>query len=365
MRWHNWLPFLVVPLLISGVAKGQTRTINVYNWSDYIDTRVVEQFQAETGVRVRYDVFDSLETLEAKLSAGRSGYDVVVPTAEPTFARLVRSGALRQLDRSRLPNFAHQDPALLPRIANSDPGNAHGAIYLWGTIGMGVRPSRIRALFPDAPMNSLDLLLRPENVRRITGCGIAVMDSGIDVIPSVLHWLGRDPNTTNIEDLRAAETVLLAIRPYVRAIISSAAITDALATGEYCAVLGYSGDVVQARTRMREAGRSDDLAYVQPREGAQMWFDMLAIPADAPNPEDAHVFINFLLRPEIMARITERVHYPNAVPASRTMLSSEVASDPNVYPGPEMIERAFTISALPVAAERARSRSWSRFKAAR
>ena len=356
---------LLLAALLPASAAAQERVLNVYNWTDYIAPGAIERFRAETGVRVRYDVFDSLETLEAKLSAGRSGYDVVVPTSEPTFARLVRAGALRPLDRARLPNFAGQDPALLRQVASSDPGNAHGAIYLWGTIGMGLRPSRIRALFPDAPLDSLDLLLRPENARRIARCGIAVMDSGIDVIPSVLHWLGRAPDAAAAEDLRAAETALLAARPSVRAIISSAAITDALATGEYCAALTYSGDVVQARTRAREAGRDDDLVYVQPKEGAQLWFDMLAIPADAPNPDDAHAFVDFLLRPDVIAGITEQVRYPNAVPASRAALSDAVAGDPNVYPTPEMIARAFTVSALPPAAERARSRSWSRFKAGR
>ena len=350
---------------IPAPAAAQERVLNVYNWTDYIDPRALERFQSETGVRVRYDVFDSLETLEAKLSAGRSGYDVVVPTAEPTFARLVRAGALRPLDRARLPHFAGQDPELLRRVAGSDPGNAHGAVYLWGTIGMGLRPSRIRALFPDAPLDSLDLLLRPENARRIARCGIAVMDSGIDVIPSVLHWLGRDPDRAAAEDLRAAEAALLAVRPSIRAIISSAAITDALATGEYCTVLTYSGDVVQAQARVRAAGRDDDLVYVQPKEGAQLWFDMLAIPVDAPNPDDAHAFIDFLLRPDVIAGITERARYPNAVPASRGSLSEEVARDLNVYPTPEMVARAFTVSALSPAAERARSRSWSRFKAGR
>ena len=253
MRGTRVLLLLVSLLPFSAPAVAQERVVNVYNWTDYIDPRAIERFQAETGIRVRYDVFDSLETLEAKLSAGHSGYDVVVPTSEPTFARLVRTGALRPLDRALLPHLAEQDPKLLRQVASSDPGNAHGAIYLWGTIGMGLRPSRIRALFPDAPLDSLDLLLRPENARRIARCGIAVMDSGIDVIPSVLHWLGRAPDAAGAEDLRAAETALLAMRPSMRAIISSAAITDALANGEYCAAFTYSGDVVQARARVRKS----------------------------------------------------------------------------------------------------------------
>ncbi|QDJ10575.1 Putrescine-binding protein [Roseomonas mucosa] len=358
------LPLLAALALVPA-ARAQERVINVYNWTDYIDPKAIERFQAETGIQVRYDVFDSLETLEAKLSAGRSGYDVVVPTSEPTFARLVRAKALRALDRAQITNFANQDPALLQRVASSDPGNAHGAIYLWGTIGLGLRPEKIRALAPDAPLDSLDLLLRPENAKRIAGCGIAFMDSGIDVIPSVLHWLGKEPNSGAVEDLAAAEKTLLALRPHVRAIISSGALADALANGEYCAVFGYSGDVIQARVRAEAAGRAEGLTYVQPRQGAQLWFDMLAIPADAPHPEDAQRFIDFLLRPEVIAGVTNQVRYPNAVPASRPYLSQAVLADPNVIPSPETIARTFTVTAPPPAAERARARLWTRFKAGR
>jgi putrescine transport system substrate-binding protein len=356
---------LLLALLLALPAAAQQPVLNVYNWTDYIDPQAIEGFHRETGIRVRYDVFDSLETLEGKLSAGRSGYDIVVPTNEPSFARLVRAGALLPLDRARIPNWGNQDPALLAQVAGSDPGNRHGAIYLWGTIGMGLRPDRIRALAPDAPLDSLDLILKPENARRIARCGIAIMDSGIDVIPSVLRWLGRDPNSSDAADQRAAEQALLAIRPHVRAIISSAAITDALAQGEYCAVISYSGDVVQAQIRAREGGRETDLAYVQPKEGAQLWFDMLAVPADAPNPEAAQRFIDYMLRPEVMAGVTNQVRYPNAVPASHQHLRPEVAADPNVYPPPEAIARSFTVAAPGPAVERARARSWSRFKAGR
>ncbi|HEY8609968.1 MAG TPA: extracellular solute-binding protein [Roseomonas sp.] len=356
---------LLLALLLALPAAAQQSVLNVYNWTDYIDPKAIEGFQRETGIRVRYDVFDSLETLEGKLSAGRSGYDVIVPTSEPSFARLARAGALRPLNRAQIPNWGNQDPALLAQVAGSDPGNRHGAIYLWGTIGMGLRPDRIHALAPDAPLDSLDLILKPENARRIARCGIAIMDSGIDVIPSVLRWLGKDPNSSDAADLRAAEQALLAIRPHIRAIISSAAITDALAQGEYCAVLTYSGDVVQAQTRAREAGRDSGLTYTQPKEGAQLWFDMLAIPADAPNPEAAQRFIDYMLRPEVMAGVTNQVHYPNAVPASRQYLNADVAADPNVYPLPEVIARSFTVAAPGPSAERARARSWSRFKAGR
>jgi putrescine transport system substrate-binding protein len=354
---------LLAPLLLPPAAAQPV--LNVYNWTDYIDPAALQRFQQETGIRVRYDVYDSLETLEGKLSAGRSGYDIVVPTSEPTFARLVRAGALRALDRDRIRNWRNLDPALLARVATVDPGNRHGAIYLWGTVGLGIRPERVRALLPEAPLEGLDLLLKPENAARLAPCGLAVMDSATDVLPTVLRWLGRDPDSTEAADLRAAEAALAAIRPHLRAIPGSGALVDMLATGEICAALTYSGDVIQAAARAREAGRGVELAYLVPRAGPHLWFDMLAVPADAPNPEAAHAFINFLLQPEVMAAITSRVRYPNAVPASRPLVAEAVREDPNVYPPEAALAGAFLPGTLPPAAERARSRLWARFKAGR
>lgn len=338
--------------------------LSIYNWTDYIDPAIVQRFQAETGIRVRYDVFDSLETLEGKLSAGRSGYDLVVPTAEPTFARLVRAGALRPLDHARIPNWRNLDPALMDRVAVVDPGNRHGAIYLWGTVGLGILPERVRAILgPEAPLDGLDLLLNPETARRLRGCGLVVMDSPTDVLPSVLRWLGRDPDSTEAADLAAAGAALAAIRPFLRAIPGSGQIVDMLATGEACVAFTYSGDAIQAAARAREAGRGVQVAYVAPRDGAHLWFDMLAIPADAPNPEAALAFIDFVLRPGAMAAISSHVRYANAVPASRPLIAAAVRDDPNVFPTPEALARAFVPGTLPPAAERARTRLWSRFKA--
>lgn len=362
------LPTAIVALLALAAPLGaQTApggVLNVYNWTDYIDPQVVQRFEQESGIRVRYDVFDSLETLEGKLSAGRSGYDLIVPTSEPTFARLVRAGALRPLDRARIPNWANLDPALMARVAEVDPGNRHGAIYLWGTVGLGIQPDKVRAaLGPDVPLDGLDLLLKPENARRLQACGIVVMDSPTDVLPSVLRWLGRDPNSTEAADLQAAAQALAAIRPYLRAIPGSGQIVDMLATGEACLALTYSGDVIQAAARARDAGRGVQVAYVAPRQGAQLWFDMLAIPADAPNPAAAHAFIDFLLRPESIAAVTAQVRYPNAVPASRPLVPEQVREDPNVYPPAEALAQAFVARTPPPAAERTRTRLWTRFKA--
>ncbi|MCX7933074.1 MAG: polyamine ABC transporter substrate-binding protein [Rhodovarius sp.] len=352
-------------LLASALPGAAQNTLHVFNWSDYIDPYMVDRFQRETGIRIRYDVYDSLETLEARLSAGRSGFDIIVPTSEPTFARLVRAGALRPLDMSLIPNARHLDPELMARVAAVDPGNRHGVIYLWGTVGLGIRPDRIRALAPDAATDSLSLLLDPANARRLARCGIAVMDSATDVLPSVLRYLGRNPDSGEQADLRAAEQALLAIRPFLRAIPPSSAIVDALANGELCLALSYSGDVIQAASRAREANRPFEIRYIAPREGAQLWFDMLAIPADAPNPEAAHRFINFLLQPEVMANITNHVRYPSAVPAARALLSPDVANDPSVYPDPAALAQAFVAGTPPPAVERARARLWSRFKGGR
>jgi len=362
--WILLLGLLAAPALTGSGALAQERVVHVYNWTDYIDPYAIARFQRETGITVRYDVYDSLETLEGKLLAGHSGYDVVVPTSEPTFARLIRAGALRKLDRARLPHLAGLDPALMKRVESSDPGNQHGAIYLWGTTGLGMIPARIKALFPEAPLESWDLLLKPENARRIAGCGISVMDSATDTIPTVLHYLGHDPNSTAADDLAAVEKTLMAIRPYIRNFASSGAV-EALASGQTCLAMTYSGDVIQAAARAREANRGVVVRYVAPREGAQLAFDMLATPKDAPHPAEALAFIDFVLRPEVMAGITNQTRYPNAVPASRADIEPEILADPNIYPPQEAFTRFFTVSAIPQAAERARTRMWARFKAGR
>ena len=355
---------LLLLSLLPGIANAQGRVVNVYNWSDYIDPYAVSRFERETGITVRYDVYDSLEALEGKLLAGKSGYDVVVPTSEPSFSRLVRSGGLLPLDLALLPHAAGLDPALMRRVETSDPANRHGVIYLWGSIGLGLNPARIKALAPDAPLDSWDLLFKPEWARKVARCGITMMDSAIDVIPTVLHLLGRSPDSVAPVDLAAVEKVLLGIRPFIRSFASGGAL-EAMAAGETCVVLSYSGDAIQAAGRAAEAGQGVVVRYVAPKEGAQMWFDMLAIPRDAPHPTEAAAFIDFLLRPDVMAGITNQVRYPNAVPASATMVAPDIAADPGVYPPAEVQARFFTIGAVPPEATRARARMWSRFKAGR
>jgi putrescine transport system substrate-binding protein len=356
IRW------LLIFLALNVPAWAQERVVNIYNWTDYIDPSVLDDFTKETGIKTRYDVFDSLETLEAKLFAGHSGYDIVLPSNEPSFSRLIRAGALATVDRTKVPNWKNLDPALMQRVESSDNGNRHGAIYLWGSIGLGINPDRIRALAPDAPLDSWSLLLDPVWAKQVAPCGIIMMDSAIDVIPSVLHTLGRSPDSASAEDLDAVSKALMAIRPYIREFASGGAL-EALATGQACLALDYSGDVDQAAVRAREAGRGVTVSYVAPKEGAEIGFDMLAIPSDAPHKEEALAFINFVLRPDIMARITDATRYPNAVPATRVLVRPELLDDPDVFPTDTIMQRFFTIGPSAPAADRARTRLWARFKA--
>lgn len=356
--------FLALLVAFASPARADDRIVNVYNWSDYIDPQVIAHFETETGIKVRYDVYDSLETLEGKLLAGHSGYDVIVPTAQPTLARLIRAGAVLPLDRGKLPHLSGLDPDLMRRVADADPGNRFGAIYLWGSTGLGIDPARVAAAAPDAPRDSWDLLFKPENAKRLAGCGIIMMDSAIDVVPTVLHYLGHDANSTSPADLAAVEHTLSAIRPYIRSFVSGGAI-EQMASGEACVAFDYSGDIIQAGVRAMEAGRRTTIRYVAPTEGAQLSFDMLAIPRDAPHPDAAIAFIDYVLRPEAMAAITNKVRYPNAVPASKPMIERSIADDPAIYPPAAALDRFFDVGPVPPDVARARGRMWARFKAAR
>ena len=360
MKWIRRL-VTVLALALAAQAHAQDRVLNVYNWTDYIDPKVLQRFTKETGIKVQYDVYDSLETLEGKLLAGRSGYDIVVPTSEPTFSRLIRAGALLPLDKAKIPNLKNLDPALMKRVETSDPGNKYGAIYLWGTIGLGMLPDKIKALAPNAPMDSWDLLFKPENAKAVAPCGIVLMDSAIDTIPSVLKYLGKNPESSDPKDLEAVEKTLMAIRPYIRTFASGGAL-EMLASGQICLAMDYSGDVVQAAARAKEA-RQARVEYVLPKEFTELSFDMLAVPKDAPHPAEAMQFINFILQPDVMAAITNQVGYPNAVPASLPLVRDEVKNNPNVFPPASTLSRAFTAHAPSPAADRARTRMWARFKA--
>lgn len=340
-------------------AAGEEKVLNVYNWSDYIDPKVIEDFQAATGIRVRYDVFDSNEVLETKLLTGNSGYDVVVPSAY-FLERQIAAGVFRKLDGTLLPNLANLDPELQRRVAAHDPGNQYGVVYMWGTTGIGYDETRVRATMPDAPVDSWNLVFDPAIVAKFKDCGVSVLDDPTDMVATVLLWLGKDPNSQSEADLALAEQTLLAIRPYIRTIHSSQYIED-LANGETCIAVGYSGDILQARDRAAEAGKAVDIRYSIPQQGALMWFDTLAIPADAPHPGNAHAFIDYLLKPEVAAANSNFVYYANANAAATALVDEELRSDPGIYPTPEVKARLQPNLTKTPEFTRLLNRSWTRF----
>ena len=343
----------------AGSNAAEDKVLNVFNWSDYIDPKVIEDFQNATGIEVRYDVFDSNELLETKLLTGNSGYDVVVPSAY-FLERQIQAGVFRPLDKTLLPNLRNQDPELQAVVAKHDPDNAHSVTYMWGTTGIGYDAVKIKAIMPNAPVDSWNLILDPKIVAKFKGCGVSVLEDPTDMVATVLLWLGKDPNSESAEDLALAEQKLLAIRPYIRTITSST-YTDDLANGEICLAIGYSGDILQARDRAVEAGRKSDIQYSIPREGAMLWFDTLAIPADAKHPRNAHAFIDYLLRPDVAAINSNFIHYANANQASTPLLAPDLRDDPGIYPTPEV--KAKLRPNLTKSAEFTRelNRAWTRF----
>lgn len=341
----------------------EEKLLNVYNWSDYIDPKVIEDFTAATGIEVRYDVFDSNEVLETKLLTGHSGYDVVVPSAY-FLERQIAAGVFARLDKAKLPNLANMDPELQARAAAHDPGNEHGVVYMWGTTGIGYDAAKVRAIMPDAPVDSWNLVFDPAVVAKFADCGVSVLDDPTDIVATVLLWLGKDPNSQSEDDLKLAEEKLLAIRPYIRTIHSSQYIED-LANGEVCIAVGYSGDVLQAQDRAEEAGKEAEIEYSIPREGALMWFDTLAIPADAPHPGNAHAFIDYLMKPEVAAANSNFVYYANANAAATPLVEEELRSDPGIYPTPEVKARLQPNLAKSAEFTRLLNRSWTRFTTGR
>lgn len=317
--------------------EGEPPVLNVYNWSDYIDPSVIEAFTEETGIRVTYDVFDSNEILETKLLAGRSGYDLVVPGAA-FLARQIQAGVYQPLNPDWLPNRVNLDPVLTDRVAAFDPENRYSVTHLWGTTGFGFNAEAIEARMPDAPVDSWRLIFDPEVVSRFADCGVTLLDAPSEVVGSVLLYLGKDANSAKPEDLAAAEAVLKAIRPHVRNFDSSRYIED-LANGETCLALGWSGDILQAKRRAEEAGKKFTVQYRIPEEGALLFFDQLAIPADAEHPRNAHRFIDFLLQPENAAKNSNFVRYANSNLASRAQLAPEVANDRGIYPPDAIMAR--------------------------
>lgn len=352
-------------LLAPPAAEAQQRTVNIYNWNDYIGPETLRRFEAETGIRPNYDVYDNNDILEAKLLAGRSGYDVVFPTAKPYAERHIRAGLYAPLDREKLPNLVNLDPKILSALAEVDPGNRHAVPYMWGTSGIGYNVERVRALAgEDAPVESWALLFDPTVVARLGACGISFLDEAGEGFAAAFAHLGIDPATTDAAHFEAAERLFRAVRPHVRYFHSGQYIND-LANGEVCVAHGYSGDVLQARDRAREAGRGVEIAYVVPKEGAVVWTDVMAIPADAPNPDEAHAFVDFMMRPDVIAEVSNAVAYANGNLAATDLVDEEVRTDPGIYPPPEVKERLFPLPTYDQRTLRSVTRAWTRIRTGR
>jgi len=362
----RWLGFwLLAAAAVASPAAGEEPRLNVYNWSDYIAPDTIPKFEAETGISVSYDVYDGNEVLEAKLLSGRSGYDVVVPSASPFMARQIAAGVYGALDKSKLSGWRNLDPFILELVAGADPGNEHGAPYLWSVTGIGYNETQVYAALGEAaPVDSLALIFDPAAAEKLAACGISLLDTPQEVFPAALAYLGLDPKSRDLGDLDKALAALQKIRPYIRKFHSSQYIND-LAGGDLCVALGYSGDVIQARNRAREAGNQVKIAFRVPKEGAMMSVDMLGIPAHAPHPENALRFIDYLLRPAVIADITNAVWYPNPNLPATALVKPEIRNDPAVYPPDDVRPRLYVDLPAPAAYERARTRAWTRLKSGR
>ncbi len=345
-------------------ARAEPRTVNFYNWSNYMAPGVLEAFTRETGIKVVYDTFDANETLETRLLAGKSGYDVVVPTAY-FLQRQIAANVFQKLDKSKLPNLANAWPVVTGRLAIYDPGNQYAANYMWGTTGIGYNVKMVQEILgAGARIDSWDIVFRPENLAKFRDCGVHMLDSADDIFPAALSYLGLDPNSTRPADLEKAADLIGKVRPYVRKFHSSEYLS-ALATGEICLVVGWSGDIMQARSRAAEAKNGVEIGYAIPKEGAQMFFDNLAIPADAKNVSEAYELINYLYRPEVAAKNTDFLSYANGNLASQKLIDPKIFDDRDIYPDEAMLAKLFVITARDPATQRVINRLWTRVKTGR
>ncbi len=335
--------------------------VRVYNWSDYIDEALLTKFEEETGIKLIYDVFDSNEVLETKMLAGGSGYDVVVPSG--TFLqRQVTAGAFQKLNFDKLSNAGNLWGAIQERTERYDPDNAYSINYMWGTTGLGVNVGKVtEALGEDAPIDSLALVFDPANMEKLAGCGVHFLDAPSEMIPAALAYLGEDPNSHDPDVIAKAEAVYAGVRPYITKFHSSEYI-NALANGDICVAFGWSGDILQSRDRAWEADNGVEIAYNAAAEGSLMWFDQMAIPVDAPNPEGAHVFLNFILDAQNMAAASNYVYYANGNEASQEYLVEDVIGDPAIYPTPETIKTLYTTDPYPAKVQRVVTRLWTKIK---
>jgi putrescine transport system substrate-binding protein len=355
---------LIAAVLLPGVTSAEERTVNFYNWSNYIAPGVLEDFTKESGIKVVYDTFDANETLETRLLAGKSGYDVVVPTAY-FLQRQIRANVFQKLDKAKLPNLANAWPFVTQHLATYDPGNVYAVNYMWGTTGIGYNVKKVREILGDeGKIDSWDIVFKPENLAKFRDCGVHMLDSADDIFPAALDYLGLDPNSTKQADLERAADLVGKIRPYVRKFHSSEYLS-ALATGEICLVVGWSGDIMQAKSRAAEAKNGIEIGYVIPKEGAQMFFDNLAIPADAQHVAEAYELIDYLNRPEVAAKNSDFLSYANGNLASQKLVDPKILGDKNIYPDDATLQKLFVITARDPATQRIINRLWTKVKTGR
>jgi putrescine transport system substrate-binding protein len=345
-------------------AMAEDKTLNVYNWSDYIADTTIPRFEKETGIKVKYDNYDSDDTLQAKMLTGKAGYDIVVPTSN-YMARQIEAGIYQKLDKSKLPNLKNLDPSIMSQIAGADPGNKYGVPWAWGTDGLGYNLNKVHAILgANAPLDSWDILFKPEYISKLKSCGVSVLDQAADVFPIALHYLGKDPNSKTPADYQAAFELLKKIRPYITQFNSSGYIND-LANGDICFAVGWSGDVNIAKHRAQEAGKSYKVQYVIPKSGAPMWADIMVIPKDAAHPENALKWINYIEDPKVNAEITNKVFYPTANAAAKQYVKPEIANDPTIYPPAATMKTLFLLKPLPAEILRLENRLWTQLKTGR
>ncbi|HZP99934.1 MAG TPA: polyamine ABC transporter substrate-binding protein [Reyranella sp.] len=355
------LAFLLALVAAPACAQGK---VNVYNWSDYIAEDQLKLFEKDSGIKVNYTTYDSNEILDAKLRTGRAGYDVVVPTASPFFVRQLAAKLYRPLDKGRLKNYGNLDPAIMKQLAKYDADNAHAIPWMWGTIGIGYNVEAIKKRMVKAPVDSLSMIFEPSIVSRFADCGVMVLDSPTDVFPAALKYLLLDPDSKNPEDLNKAAELLKAIRPYIRKFHSSEYI-NGLATGNVCLTLGYSGDILQARDRAAKASEKREIAYAIPNQGAMVWIDVAAIPKDAPNPDNALRFLDFMMDPKVAAASSKITGYANANVPATELLDKSITGNPWIYPKASDRAKFYTVTAANAEQTRERTRLWTAVKTGR
>lgn len=348
---------LVAALVITS-ASAQERVVNVYNWSDYIDDTILADFTKETGIKVVYDVFDSNEILETKLLAGSTGYDLVVPTGS-FLARQITAGVFQKLDKSKLPNLSNMDPVVMDRLTKYDPGNEYAINYMWGTTGVGYNVKMVKERLGDGvDMGTWATVMDPASLAKLADCGVMMLDTAEEIMPAALNYLGLDPDSQSPEDLEKAKEHMMKLRPSIRKFHSSEYI-NALANGDVCIAIGWSGDILQAKGRAEEAGAGVEIGYSIPKEGALMWFDNMAIPADAKNAAEAHEFMNYIMRPDVAAKASNYIQYANGNKASVALLDVAVSGNPSVYPDDATLNKLYTVSPKDNKYQRLLTRAWT------